>query len=114
MEEEDILKDVAVPGDMARDDFEALVQQDVEDGQIDEEDELEEEEEEQDEVDQGVKEDKVDAQECLEALAKVRSYCQQQNFDIEIHHGLNKIQNKCLMEVMERKKQKRITDFFKH
>ena len=83
------------------------------DGQIDEDEELEEEDEEQDEADQDVQENKIDAQECLEALAKVRFYCQQQNFNIEVHQSLSKIQNKCLMEARESKKQKRITDFFK-
>lgn len=31
---------------------------------------------------------KVEDQECLEALAKVRTFCQQRNFTISIHDSL--------------------------
>ena len=107
----DILADLATPLDMYRDIFEALVEQDVEYGQISDQEEEEEEEANDDEED--VNEVKVSPRECLEALTKVRAFSQGRNFNFFVHDGLTAIQNQCLIEAREKQVQKKITSFFK-
>ena len=110
----DVLADLATPLDMDRDTFEALVEQDVEYGQISdqEEDEEEEEEEEEEANDDDVNEVKVSPRECLEALTKVRASSQGRNFNFFVYDGLTAIQNQCLIEAREKQVPK-INSFFK-
>ncbi len=108
---DDILADVTVPMSMNRGEFEELVNQDVKDGQIDDEDEIGDEEDEEDEADEA--DEKVTARECLAAVAKVRSFCQQRKFNPIVHDALSLIQNACFLEARESQVQQKITDFFK-
>ena len=57
--------------------------------------------------------EKIDAKECLQALMKVRTYCQQRNFSMNVHESLKAIEKGCVTESVSQKVQKNITDFFK-
>ena len=103
------MADLATPLDMDRDTFEALVEQDVEYGQISDQ----EEEEEANDDEEDVNEVKVSPRECLEALTKVRAFSQGWNFNSFVHDCLTAIQNQCLIEAREKQVQKKITSFFK-
>ena len=95
---------------MDQDTFEALVEQDVEYGEISDQEEEEEEEANDDEED--VNEVKVSPRECLEALTKVQAFSQGRKFNSFVHEGLTAIQNQCLIEAIEKQVQK-INSFFK-
>ncbi len=109
----DIIADVTIPPTMNREQFESLVDKDVELGKLEEEEDYDKEDEsmEEDEVDE---EEDVSSKECLKALEKVCSYCQKRKFNVQVHQSLRDIEIECFIEVSEAKKDKRITDFFKY
>ena len=52
--------------------------------------------------------------ECLEALEKVRAYCQLHDFQNSVHYSLWMIENDCVKATYHQSNiQKHITDFFK-
>ncbi len=75
----EVLADIPTPGNMDREEFEALVEQDVDNGKIEEEDDEQNVvEDEPGEVEQEMKQEtKISYKECLECVAKVRNYCQE-------------------------------------
>ena len=110
----EVLADVPTPENMDREEFEALIEQDVDDVKA------EEDVEEENMVEAGQEtehetEQKISYKECLESVAKVRNYCQEREGRVEsiVYDSLTYVQNMCLVEAREKKKQRRITDFFK-
>ena len=56
----------------------------------------------------------ITPKECLEALEKVRAYCQLHDFQNSVHYSLRMIENDCVKATYHHSNiQKHITDFFK-
>lgn len=112
----DISDDVPVPLKMTPDEFKDLVNQDMAVGREEAEENegrAEDSEDEQQESQPDILV-KISPQEYLEALTKVRWYCQQGDFNENIHESLKRIEKECLLESNRAKTvQKYITDFFK-
>lgn len=92
-----------------------MVEQDFEDGRVMDNEDEEEQFEDKDEMQEGekeVNEEKTTYKECLDSLAKVRSFCQQEEVESCVYDCLTKVQNQCLLKASESKKQKKITEFF--
>jgi len=102
---------------MDREEFEALVKNDV-DCKIEEEaDEQNVVDDEPDEVEQEIEQEtKSSYKECLECAAKVQNYCQRER--VRERKGTFRITTSCqpqnmgFVEAREKEKQRRITDFY--
>ena len=67
-----------------------------------------------DEVGGNQPEKNITPKECLEALEKVRAYCQLHDFQNSVHYSLRMIENDCVKATYHQSNiQKHITDFFK-
>ena len=55
----------------------------------------------------------VSAKECLEALARVRSFGQSHGFSCDMLYKIKEMENSCLSYISEAKIQPQITQFFK-
>ena len=114
-----ILGDIPVPPGMEREGFEEEVSavQDME-AEADAEEEDDDDDiapEEEVQEDEETVEAPIKPAECLDALSKVRRYCQSNGIEIgggELHSVLQHIENECLQTLFEGAKQTRITDFF--
>lgn len=97
---------------MSRDEFEAMVEEEMIQEELIEENVENDKEEEEEAIDEP-EQSKVSPKEALEALEKVRSYCQERKFDDLVHHSLRRVENQCIIESgQEKSVQKSITDFF--
>ena len=112
----DALSDVLVPSNMNRESFEAILEEEMEIGQMLEEEldlSMEDVEDGEEEAENVEEDPKVTPKECLEALAKVRSFCQVRNFSQTLYDGLKGIENECVKEMSLGKVQRSITSYFK-
>jgi hypothetical protein len=113
-QEVDALHDVPTPRNMERNEFEDLVDQDFLTGKdLQDEDVKSDDDQDEEEVESSPLE-RVSPKECLEALAKVRSFCQAKELGASVHNSLKKIETECLLDAIDQHSvQKRITEFFK-